>query len=85
MCASMDHVRGMRGEGVLQFQLYYINQWLALAFQRLEMWNSVIQRVSWALEFAETNGLQAGSDKGRMVRDQQDQEEQEAFLYCSGG
>ena len=34
---------------------------------------------------AETNGLQAGSDKGRMMRDQQDQEEQEAFLYCSGG
>ena len=43
-------VRGMRGEGILQLQLYYINQWLALAFQRLEMWDSVIQRVSWALE-----------------------------------
>ena len=50
-------VRGMRGEGILQLQLYYINQWLALAFQRLEMWDSVIQRVSWVLGLAETNGL----------------------------
>ena len=29
--------QGMRGEGILLFQLYYINQWLVLAFQRLEM------------------------------------------------
>ena len=29
-------VQSKRGEGILQFQLYYINQWLALAFQRLE-------------------------------------------------
>ena len=49
-------VRGMRGEGILQLQLYYINQWLVLAFQRLEMWDSVIERVSWALELAEDNG-----------------------------
>ena len=50
-------VRGTRGEGILQLQLYYVNQWLVLAFQRLETWDSVIQRVSWALELAETNGL----------------------------
>ena len=49
-------IRGMRGEGILQLQLYYINQWLVLAFQRLEMWDHVIQRVSWALELAEDNG-----------------------------
>ena len=50
------HVQGMRGEGILLRQLYLINQWLILAFQRLEMWDYVIQRVSWALEIAEDNG-----------------------------
>ena len=49
-------IQGMRGEGILQLQLYYVNQWLVLAFQRLKMWDHVIQRVSWALELAEDNG-----------------------------
>ena len=49
-------VQGMRGEGVLLLILYYIHQWLILAFQKLEMWDFVIERVSWALEIAEDNG-----------------------------
>ena len=48
--------QGMRGEGFILLQLYCINQWLALAFQRLQMWDFVIERVSWALEIAEDNG-----------------------------
>ena len=49
-------VLAMRGEGVLLFQMYYLNQWLVLAYQRLQMWDSVLERVSWALEIAEDNG-----------------------------
>ena len=48
--------QGMGGEGVLLLQLYYVNQWLALAFQRLQMWDFVVARMSWALEIAEDNG-----------------------------
>ena len=46
----------MRGEGVLLFHMYYLNLWLVLAYQKLQMWDSAIQRVSWALEIAEDNG-----------------------------
>ena len=50
------HVQGMRGEGILLYQLYLINHWLIYPFQILQMWDDVIQRVSWALEIAEDNG-----------------------------
>ena len=50
-------IRGMRGEGIPQPQMYYINLWLVLAYQRLAVWDLVVDRAWLVLETAETNML----------------------------
>lgn len=48
-------VLGVRGDGVVQFAQYYVNLLLVLAYQKLEMWDEVIEKVSWALQIAADN------------------------------
>ena len=37
-------IRGMRGKGISQPQMYYINLWLVLAYQRLAVWDLVVDK-----------------------------------------
>ena len=53
----------MRGEDILLFRLYYINQWLVLAFQMLGA------RILLVMATAGINGLEEKEDKGRMMQE----------------
>ena len=69
----------MKGEGILLFQLYYINQWLFLAFQMLGV------RVLLVIATAGIHGLEEKKDTGRMTQNLYDRKGQEGIFAPSGG
>ena len=68
-------VQGMRGEGILLFQLYMISQLLILAFRMLGV------RVLLVVAIA---GTQAGRGKGRMMQDLSDRKRREGISFTTG-